>query len=93
MFIIDSPDIALTLEADIRSMWSGGAMNLTLLFPATRHKPSEARVTERIGTSAAGVFDLTRTVSSPSVNRGKRDLTSSCEQILSDRSHCLMLPA
>jgi len=28
---------------------------LALLFPATRHDPSKARVTDRIGTSPAGV--------------------------------------
>jgi len=30
--------------------------NLTLLFPATKHDPSKARLTERIGVLPAGVL-------------------------------------
>lgn len=31
-------------------------LSLTLLLPATRHDPSEAIVTDRIGTSPAGAY-------------------------------------
>ena len=55
IFVVDPPYVALTLQAIEKTECDGEGDN-TLLFPATRQDPSEAIVTERIGTSPAGVL-------------------------------------
>ena len=75
---------------------------LTLLFPATSIDPSDAIVTERIGTSASGTYADTqiRSVSRVSSHPVDNDalcsasvLTSSCVHVFSARSHTLTLPS
>ena len=54
-FVVYFPDIAFALDCGSASFTCN--MNQpenTLLFPATRHWPSEAMLTDRIGTSPAG---------------------------------------
>ena len=57
MFVIHLPNITLALAISLSLGISADkkARLLTLLFPATSEDPSEASVTERIGTSPAGV--------------------------------------
>ena len=69
-----------------RKIWK----SQTLLFPATKQDPSDAMVTERIGTSPAGAYlNLERKIQRIITEF----LTKSNMQTFSDRSHCFMLPA
>ena len=55
ILFIDLPHVAFTLSRDHQLPQVIDALESTLLFPATKHEPSEARLTDLIGTSPAGV--------------------------------------
>lgn len=55
--LVDLPYITFSLQS--AALVSGAQTThecKTLLFPATKHEPSEAMVTDRIGTSPAGAW-------------------------------------
>jgi hypothetical protein len=90
LLFVNFPDITFALDGDLAWDCSrqGGEL-YTLLFPATKHEPSEARLTDRIGTSPAGALRRVSTFWALKTEM----LTSSWEQRFSDKSHCLMHPA
>lgn len=56
-FFVNLPNIAFALRScQPTGKARGSGFGMTLLLPATRQEPSEARLIERIGMSPAGVW-------------------------------------